>query len=257
MSERIGIVYTYTPQDRSVYDYQFLAWQAGERAASILQIPYEVIRVEPWENERVRTNDDGKIGPMLNSNMVEGIRQSPFDITLFMDSDFIVNTDALGLELQVMQNQPRAAVRFMTNDNVKHVGKPAYNPCTLWSTVLIWRKSKAMDQFWETVLRYAENWDYVLSVENLPSMVFRNDIAWSLARSSVWPDTSLKSQSMSESYQAYFARVPYDPVERKLQGQPNRIQLDIHAMHKTSLIEGWRRSMDKEEKIDEAGSGEV
>lgn len=151
--------------------------------------------------------------------------QSPYDITLFMDSDFVINTKNLALEIDQFEAS-QDPVRFLRKANVKHLDLPFNNPGSVWSTLFLYKKSLVVDEFFNVVTRLANNWMFVRESYKLGHMVFRNDVAFELAAKTTFGSIP----SFSPFYLCEFQRSTW-------RGEPR--PFDTHAMHKTSLMDWY------------------
>ena len=237
-----GIVLTYCDVNESPYNYASLSTAAANQASELLKLPHTVTTTKATGNERNRVYEGGRAGAFFNTRMVEGLRQTPYDITLFMDSDFVVQTDSLRLELEAFKSS-KDPIRFLLTRSVDHVNNlPPYNPSPLWSTLLLYRNTSSVNEFFNTVNLYADNWIWTLASNNLPSrMVFRNDVAWGLSAKIVFGEFA--NLSFTDHYRCTFSRFPYNPDTKiaDVAGTSVRVPFDTHAMDKEHLLATWSR----------------
>jgi hypothetical protein len=119
-----------------------------------------------------------------NSNRVDCYTATPYDETLVIDSDFIINSSFLSY----IWNQPNefliynkhndlAAWRDTSEFNfVSEQSIPFY-----WATVFFFKKSNNNKCFFSLIKHIKENWGYFVKLYQLNSTKFRNDIAFSIA----------------------------------------------------------------------------
>ena len=109
---------------------------------------------------------------------------SPYDTTLVLDSDYIINSDtlkhALGrdYDFQIYRNSMDLS-DWRSNYEFTRINQ--YSIPFYWATVFIFRKSLIMESFFTLVQYIKENWVYFKVLYNIDSHVFRNDFAFSIA----------------------------------------------------------------------------
>lgn len=119
-----------------------------------------------------------------NSNRVDCYAVSPYDETLVIDSDFIINSSFLSY----VWKQPNDFLIYADHNDLagwrdtsefKFVSEqsiPFY-----WATVFFFKKSKLNENFFLLIQHIKENWIYFVKLYQLNSTKFRNDIAFSIA----------------------------------------------------------------------------
>lgn len=119
-----------------------------------------------------------------NSNRANCFELSPYDETLVIDSDFIINSSFLSY----CWNQPNefliydqyndlASWRDTSEfDYINEFSIPFY-----WATVFFFKKTQTNNHFFTLIEHVKENWAYYAKVYRLPSTRYRNDIAFSIA----------------------------------------------------------------------------
>jgi hypothetical protein len=188
-----------------------------------------------------------------NSNRVDCYAVTPYDETLVIDSDFIINSSFLSY----VWNQPNAFLIYANHndlagwrdtsefDFVSEQSIPFY-----WATVFFFKKSKLNESFFTLIKHIKENWIYFVKLYQLNSTKFRNDIAFSIAihmmngftkgdfatpianKLSYTLDRDFlvkqTAQSMTFLVQAKNSTDAYTLVRTN--------NLDVHVMNKTSLL---------------------
>ena len=119
-----------------------------------------------------------------NSNRVDCYAVTPYDETLVIDSDFIINSSFLSY----VWDQPNEFLIYTKHndlagwrdtsefDFVSEQSIPFY-----WATVFFFKKSKLNESFFSLIKHIKENWIYFVKLYQLNSTKFRNDIAFSIA----------------------------------------------------------------------------
>ena len=119
-----------------------------------------------------------------NSNRSNCYELSPYDETLVIDSDFIINTSFLSY----CWDQPNNFLIYNTyNDLASWRDTSEFNYINefsipfYWATVFFFRKNNYNKHFFTLIEHIRENWHYYSKVYRLPSTRYRNDIAFSIA----------------------------------------------------------------------------
>jgi hypothetical protein len=119
-----------------------------------------------------------------NSNRANCFDLSPYDETLVIDSDFIINSSFL----EYCWDQPHDFLIYNSYndlaswrdtsefDYINQFSIPFY-----WATVFFFRKTKNNSHFFTLIEHVIENWEYYAKLYRLPSTRYRNDIAFSIA----------------------------------------------------------------------------
>ena len=188
-----------------------------------------------------------------NSNRVNSYTATPYDETLVIDSDFIINSSFLSY----VWEQPNDFLIYTKHndlagwrdtrefDFVSEQSIPFY-----WATVFFFKKSKQNDSFFSLIKHIKENWVYFVKLYQLNSTKFRNDIAFSIAIHMMNGFTQgnfatsiankltytldrdflvkQKEQSMTFLVQAKNSTDEYTLVKTT--------NLDVHVMNKNSLL---------------------
>ena len=188
-----------------------------------------------------------------NSNRVNSYTATPYDETLVIDSDFIINSSFLSY----VWEQPNDFLIYTKHndlagwrdtrefDFVSDQSIPFY-----WATVFFFKKSKQNDSFFSLIKHIKENWVYFVKLYQLNSTKFRNDIAFSIAIHMMNGFTQgnfatsiankltytldrdflikQKEQSMTFLVQAKNSTDEYTLVKTT--------NLDVHVMNKNSLL---------------------
>ena len=188
-----------------------------------------------------------------NSNRVDCYTSTPYDETLVIDSDFIINSSFLSY----VWDQPNEFLIYTKHNDlagwrdtseftfVSEQSIPFY-----WATVFFFKKSTRNENFFSLIKHIKENWIYFVKLYQLDSTKFRNDIAFSIAIHMMNGFTQgefatsiantltyildrdflikQKDQSMTFLVQAKTSTNAYTLVKTN--------NLDVHVMNKQSLL---------------------
>mgnify|MGYP000223356618 CR=1 FL=1 len=109
---------------------------------------------------------------------------TPYDTTLVLDSDYILNSDVLknafdiDTDLQIYHKSLDLASHRDTDcfTRINQQSIPFY-----WATVFVFRKSQIAEAFFDLVTYVKQNWSYFKILYSIDSGNFRNDFAFSIA----------------------------------------------------------------------------
>jgi hypothetical protein len=195
-------------QNNSTIDYVKLAIFSAQRIKDFLDIPVsiltdsrgyvesqypnhpfdQIIDIPFGENFSQRRFNDGsltsKILEWKNLSRYRTYDLSPYDTTLVVDVDYIINSSVLksalylDCPLQIYSNSMDIAEwRDLTEfQRINPYSIPFY-----WATVFIFNKGAITESFFMLLTHIKDNWDYYRTLYCVTSPMFRNDIAFSIA----------------------------------------------------------------------------
>jgi hypothetical protein len=185
----------------------------------------------------------------LTRNRVYDI--TPYDRTLVIDSDFIINSDTLvkalnnDYEFQIYRNSfDLASWRGTPYTRINQHSIPFY-----WGTVFIFDKTISTKTFFDLIEYIKVNWEYFRVVYKIDSPLYRNDYSFSIAIHIMNGSTEgdfgreLPGQmnyvldrdilvSMKDTTMQFLVEKQYYPGEYILTKTKD---LDVHVMNKQSL----------------------
>jgi len=195
-------------QNNARVDYVKLAVFAAERVKQYLNIPVSIITdSREWlektypdhvfdqiididfsnEQQRKRFNDGSLYKTTLewkNKSRTSVYHLSPYDKTLVIDSDYIINSDNLksvfdnDYDFQIYRNSLDLAGWRDTQEFTR------INPYSIpfyWATVFVFQKNLVMEKFFDLIDYIKNNWDYFKLLYNINSDTYRNDYSFSIA----------------------------------------------------------------------------
>lgn len=176
------------------YNYYKMAEYAAKRINHFLDLPVTVVT----DNESASAGTDYKFDntvlvqpdfsnkrnglPWINKGRCQAYDLSPYDETLLLDVDYIVNSDRLLKTFDI-------SVDFCCHDNTAYFMQPklsqeilsTYSYKTLWATVVAFRKTKRAKQIFECLEMVQNNYAHYANIHSFISAVYRNDYALTLA----------------------------------------------------------------------------
>jgi len=201
---RGGLIFA---QNNGTVDYIKLAVFAAARVDEFLGIPVTLVtdnldwleknypnhkfdHVIEVKNEQARYKKfyDGSLASKQlmwkNTTRSQVYDLSPYDTTLVIDSDYILNSDILlsafdnDYDLQLYKKSFDLAGWRDTSSftRINQYSIPFY-----WATTFVFRKNSVMEAFFTLITHIKDNWDYYRVLYNMDSNLYRNDYAFSIA----------------------------------------------------------------------------
>lgn len=129
-------------------------------------------------------DSEGKRLSWHNISRADIYNLTPFDDTLVIDVDYVVNSDILSncwnqqLDFLIYKHSVDLA-HWRNNTEFNKVSD--YSIDFYWATVFFFRKTRLNETFFEIVKDIRSNWDYYKLAYQIHSTNFRNDLAFSIA----------------------------------------------------------------------------
>jgi hypothetical protein len=195
-------------QNNSSLDYIKFANFAAQRVKQFLDIPVsiitdnteyllnhykdhcfdQVIELPFVKHQQERYYNDGALSKRKlswkNGSRNNVYNLTPYDRTLVIDSDYIINSSSLNCALhndhsfQLFRRTFDLAESRATSEYDK---VSAYSVPLYWATVFIFNKDPINEAFFNLVEYIRLNWIYFRTLYNLSTETFRNDHAFSIA----------------------------------------------------------------------------
>lgn len=195
-------------------------------------------------------------GVWINKGRYRAYQFSPYDETILLDTDYMVNSDKLLKTFDLPTD-------FCCHDTTSFLMHPGaaqemlsvYSFNTLWATVVMFRKTNRAKQIFECLEMVQNNFEHYANIHGFISVTFRNDYALTLATRIVnghttpiedvipWDlvhvgkNTSVYRNSEDEFNTEY--TVMFDNWQRgKIRKEYNIIKdTDFHVMNKENFME--------------------
>jgi hypothetical protein len=197
-------------QNNSSIDYVKLAIFAATRVKTFLNIPVsvitdsadwmlsaypkesiifdQIIEIEYTSSSNQKRFNDGTLSSKflewknLDRNSVYDL--TPYDRTLVIDSDYIINSPLLLCGLQSDHNFQIYKDSFGLSswrDNTEFKRINQYSIPFYWATTFIFEKTLEVKSFFDIVNYIKANWQYFRTLYSIEVATFRNDFAFSIA----------------------------------------------------------------------------
>jgi hypothetical protein len=193
-------------QNNSSIDYTKMAIYAAERVRKFLNVPVSIVTDS---REQLLSHNSDVFDTIIDINdaayytkyFYDGIETSvslpwkntsrsncfylsPYDETLVIDADFIINSSTLSY----CWNQPNDFLIYKNSfdlaqrDNqTEFTSISEYSTDFYWATVFWFRKTDNTAAFFNLVSHIKDNWSYYKFIYQIHSTNFRNDLAFSIA----------------------------------------------------------------------------
>jgi hypothetical protein len=176
------------------YDYYRMAEETAKRINHFLDLPVTIVTDEESRTSSTGYNFDKIIitepdknnlrdwGVWINKGRYQAFELSPYDETILVDTDYMINSNKLLKTFDV-------SIDFCCHDTTSFLMYPdapqeilsAYSFKTLWATVVTFRKTKRAKQIFECLEMVQKNYDHYANIHSFVGGVYRNDYALTLA----------------------------------------------------------------------------
>jgi len=121
-------------------------------------------------------------GIWINKGRFRAYELSPYDETILLDTDYMINSDKL-LKLFDMPTDfcCHDSTSFLMHPTAAQEMLSVYSFKTLWATVVMFKKTNRAKQIFECLEMVQNNFDHYANIHGFISSTFRNDYALTLA----------------------------------------------------------------------------
>jgi hypothetical protein len=197
-------------QNNSSIDYVKLAIFAATRIKTFLNIPVsiitdsadwmltaypaestifdQIIKINSVSTYNQKRFNDGTLSSRFlewkNLDRTSVYDLTPYDRTLVIDSDYIINSNLLSNVLNsdhsfYLYKDSIGIASWRTNTEFKNINQ--YSIPFYWATVFIFEKTLDVKYFFTVVDHIKNNWQYFRTLYSIEVSTFRNDFAFSIA----------------------------------------------------------------------------
>lgn len=232
----IGYLTTY--RNNGIFDYELLARVAVEHNSRKLGLPGRALETptDSSDNGKRLYPGTNTVSPFLNRMQVEAMEQTPFDVTIFTDSDFFLASDFLARVARgVGPNRPLLLLSArQTLDRFLQPYNDGIDNFPFWSTVLVYYNGTIAKQFFDGVRKIRAHWQAYARRFSFSPDIYRNDFAFSLAASSL--RVPYEEITLPSVYRCIFTQDQVSSFGNDGPVFEHPSSLDVHAMHKPSLL---------------------
>ena len=178
----------------SKYNYYAMAEYTAKRINHFLDLPVTIVTDKNSLQTKSKYSFDKVITiepdlnnirdgiPWINKGRYQAYDLSPYDETLLLDVDYVVNSDKLLKCFDFYTDfcchdttsylmQPKAAQEYLS----------AYSYKTLWATVIAFKKTNRAQQIFQALEMVQKNYHHYANIHSFIAGVYRNDYALTLA----------------------------------------------------------------------------
>jgi hypothetical protein len=176
------------------YDYYAMAEYTAKRINHFLNLPVTLVTDEQSLPKKSKYKFDKVIkiepdktnkrdwGIWINKGRYQAYNLSPYEETLLLDVDYMVNSDKLNKIFDFYDD-------FCCHDNTAFLMQPGVaqevlssrSYKTLWATVVAFRKTNRAKQIFDCLEMVQKNFSFYADIHQFISAVYRNDYALTLA----------------------------------------------------------------------------
>ncbi len=175
----------------------------------------------------------------INKGRYKAYELSPYDETLLLDVDYIVNSNLLLKTFDIMDD-------FICHDSVNYLmnvygvqeNLSEYSFPSLWATAVTFKKTHRVKQIFECLKMIQENYQHFSDIHKFESDTFRNDYALTLAWRLVNGHTYVKSDI-----------IPWNLMHIGLKTYVYKNNDDFYDTEYTIVFDKWRQGKLKKEYI--------
>ena len=250
------------------YNYYEMAVATAKRINYFLQLPVTIVTdtdslpdIESYVFDNVIIVEADKTnkrdwGIWINKGRYQAYNLSPYDETLLLDTDYMVNSPKLLKTFDMPTDFCcHDTTSFLMHPEVPQEMLSVYSFDTLWATAVMFKKTQRAKQIFECLEMVQKNFDHYANIHGFISATFRNDYALTLATRIVNGHTSPKEdiipwnlvhigkntnvyQNSSEEFNTEYV-VMYDNWQRgKIRKEYTIIKdMDFHVMNKENFME--------------------
>jgi hypothetical protein len=231
-------------------DYLAMAKWSQKRIKRLLGLDTTIIsNAEQQATSGGTRTFNSKISPWLNASRCNAWEDSPYDETIVLDADYIVNSNTLLKLFDTKQD-------FLIHQTVSDVtaqnhfnGQKSFGELHFpqsWATVFYFNRAKNNQLIFETVRMIKENYTHYANLYKFPRMPFRNDFAFSIALGMLnghtitdnngikWPLTTA-STNVVVSVEDDTIKLEYEKNNKHMRLEI--ADLDLHVMNKKAMEE--------------------
>ena len=232
------------------FDYYKMAVATAKRINHFLNLPVTVVTDEKSITDQTYIFDkvitvapdlnnkrDGAI--WINKGRYQAYDYSPYDETLLLDTDYMVNSDKL---LRVFDYYDdfccHDTTSFMMQPGAAQEILSAYSLKTLWATCVMFKKTARTKQIFECLEMVQKNYDHYCNIHSFVGGVYRNDYALTIALRIVNGHTNNKQDI-----------IPWNLVHVGKNTSIHRNNDDEFNTEYTVIYDNWQRGKIRKEYI--------
>jgi hypothetical protein len=175
------------------YDYYTMAVAAAKRINHFLNLPVTVVTDENSVQDLNYTFDKTIItvpdknnkrdwGMWINKGRYKAFEFSPYDETLLLDTDYMVNSDKLLKTFDFSKDFCcHDHTEFFMQPNLPQEMLSPFSFETLWATAVMFKRTKKAEQVFQSLEMIQKNFEHYANIHGFIAATYRNDYALTLA----------------------------------------------------------------------------
>lgn len=180
--------------NNGITDYYEMAVRTAKRVNRHLDLPVTVITSDNINFSNYSYNFDNCIiqtpninnkkdkNIWINKNRYSGFELSPYDETIILDVDYLINSDTLLKPLSIYDDfMCHNTTNFILVDNVpEKVSNRFIN--TSWATVIYFKKNNKTKQIFECMEMIQNSYQHYIDIFDIQNTMYRNDYSLTIAQ---------------------------------------------------------------------------
>lgn len=176
------------------YNYYKMALYTARRVNHFLKLPVTLVTDEEsypddesyaWDKVVKVIPDKDNFrdwGQWINKGRYMAYDLSPYDETILLDVDYVVNSDKLLSTFDTYEDFAcHHKTMFLMHPDAAQEVLSAYSYETLWATVVTFKKTTRAEQIFRALEMVQKNYDHYANIHSFIGGVYRNDYALTLA----------------------------------------------------------------------------
>jgi len=186
-----AIIFAY---NSATYNYYKMAEYTAKRINHFLNIPVSLVtdqnslpKTSDYTWDTVVTNDpdrtNGRDGNVwINKGRYQAFEFSPYDETILLDADYIVNSNKLSNIFTVYDDFAcHGTTNFLMYRDLPKDRLSNISHDMLWATIVAFKKTKRAKQVFDCIEMIQKNYDHYANIHGFLNIPYRNDFALTLA----------------------------------------------------------------------------
>lgn len=180
--------------NNDIVDYYEMAVKTAKRVNHFLNLPVTIVTDEKSLPHTQKYNFDKTIlAPADTSNIRDkqlwlnkgrhrAYELSPYDETILLDTDYLVNSNKL-LTIFYLYDEFMCPnhTSFLLNSNHTQEQISIHSFNTLWATLIVFKKTNRVKQLFDCLHMVEKNYMHYVSLYNMVSTMYRNDYGLTIA----------------------------------------------------------------------------
>lgn len=169
-------------------DYYTMAVKAAKRVKHFLNLPVTIVTdIQPENpefniiNVSAETSNEKDNNPWYNKGRYRAYNLSPYDETILLDTDYLVNSTQLLKVFDIYDDfMCHDSTFFLTEGHdTEYVSDRSFK--TLWATVIVFKKTERVKHIFQCLEMVQNNYSHYINLYHINSPMYRNDYGITIA----------------------------------------------------------------------------